>query len=299
MGDISAIIVVKNNPPHLFETIASVEDFVKEIIIADIGIDSTLLPKLIKNKKIEIVIIEKEVPYVELIREELKQYASQNYLLYLDPDEVLPEELKKILVSEYKKYTYIKIPRKNMIFGKWIQHSRWWPDYQVRLFKKNAVIWPKEIHKQPIVKGDGYSIESDEQYAILHYNYESVDEFMQKVSRYAKFEAGELSSFSLSESLKKGLSEFVSRYFANDGYKDGVHGFVLSFLQMFYYFLVYVYYWERKKFEIDSNESAHWSAYSFFKNGLYETSHWFMQKKFVNNLQKMKFKFQNFLSKII
>ena len=60
MNDISAIIVVKDNPPHLFETISSVQDFVKEIIVADIGVDSSLLSKLAKNKKVKIVEIKKK-----------------------------------------------------------------------------------------------------------------------------------------------------------------------------------------------------------------------------------------------
>jgi (heptosyl)LPS beta-1,4-glucosyltransferase len=191
------------------------------------------------------------------------------------------------------------MPRKNMIFGKWIQRSRWWPDYQVRLFKRDSVTWPKEIHKQPQVKGNGYTIEAEEQCAILHYNYESVDEFMQKMSRYAKSEAGELSSFSLSEALKKGLSEFISRYFADEGYKDGLHGFVLAFLQMFYYFLVYVYYWERKKYEESSLESLQSNISEFFKNGLHETNHWLIQKKLVRGFAALKARIHNNLSKLI
>ncbi len=296
MNEISAIIVAKDNPPHLFETVMSIQDFVKEIIVADIGIDPLILSKLAKNKKVKIVPIKKKVPYVELIREELKQYASQNYLLFLDPDEVLPEELKKILASQYKKYNYIKIPRKNIIFGKWIQHSRWWPDYQVRLFKKDSVTWPKEIHKQPIVKGNGYTIEPEEHYAILHYNYESIDEFMQKMSRYAKSEANELISFSLSEALKKGLSEFISRYFSDEGYKDGVHGFILAFLQMFYYFLVYVYHWESQQYK-QENET-HKDIYAFFRNGLHETSHWLIQKKLVSGIEKFRIRIRNTLIKM-
>ncbi len=297
MNEISAIIVAKDNPPHLFEAIESVQDFVKEIVVADIGIDSLILPKLAKNKKVKIVPIKKKVPYVELIREELKQYASQSHLLFLDPDEILPEELKKILTSKYKQYNYIKIPRKNIIFGKWIEHSRWWPDYQVRLFKKDSVIWPIEIHKQPVVKGNGYTVEAEEKFAMIHYNYESIDEFMQKFSRYAKAEANEFVSFSLADALKKGLSEFISRYFADEGYKDGIHGFILAFLQMFYYFLVYVYYWERQQYRQESE--THKDIYAFFRNGLHETSHWLIQEKLVGGIKKLKMKVQTVISKFI
>ncbi|MBI3366614.1 hypothetical protein HY041_03235 [Candidatus Roizmanbacteria bacterium] len=274
MNDISAIIVIKNSPAHLFETLSSIDSLVKEIVIADIGIDSPTLSKLKHNKKIKIFQIKTEVRYVELIREELKQYASYKYILLVDPDEIISESLKKMLLKFYQSYEYIKIPRKNIIFGKWIEHSRWWPDYQVRLFKKDAVIWPKEIHKQPIVKGKGYAIEQKEEYALIHHNYESVDEFMQKFVRYAKAEASGLSSFSLSEALKKAISEFISRYFADEGYKDGMRGFVLAFLQMFYYFLVYVYYWEKGKYTDENPKSIQNNIYIYFKEALYSINHW-------------------------
>lgn len=299
MDDISAIIVVKNNPPHLFEAISSIQGFVKEIIVADIGIDEFILKKLNENKKVKIIEIKKKVPSVELIREELKQYASGKYILFLDPDEIVSEILQKILLSIYQDYDYIKIPRKNIIFGKWIKYSRWWPDYQVRLFKKDSVTWPKKIHTQPRVSGNGYTVDPNEKLALIHYNYESIDEFMQKFVRYAKAEASELSSFSLSEALKKAVSEFTSRYFADEGYKDGTHGFVLSFLQMFYYFLVYVYYWEGKRYKEDSNESAYQNIYTFFKNGLYETTHWLIQKKLVSGLNKLKLKLYRLNSRIL
>lgn len=296
MNEISAVIVAKDNPIHIFETLQSIESLVKEIVIADIGISSSTLSKLKQNKKVKIVKIKKEIQYVELIREEIKKYAANEYVLFLDPDEILTESLVKLLLPIYKQYCYLRIPRKNIIFGKWIKHSRWWPDYQVRLFKKESVLWPKEIHKQPQVQGNGYIVEPLEEYALLHFNYESIDEFMQKMVRYAKSEAYELSSFSLSEALKKGLSEFISRYFADEGYKDGVHGLVLSFLQMLYYFLVYIYYWERRKFN-DESQNIHKETLYFFKSGFQETSHWLIQKKLVSGLTHLKLKLHQSIAK--
>lgn len=288
MNEISAIIVVKDNPPHLFEAISSVQNLAKEIIVADIGIHAFLLSQLKKNKKITIIPVKKNVPYVELIREELKQYATQSYILFLDPDEIIPLPLKKLLLSVYQDYDFIRIPRKNIIFGKWIEHSRWWPDYQVRLFRKNSVVWPKKIHSQPEVKGNGYTVEPKEEHAFIHHNYESIDEFMQKYIRYAKAEAGELISFTLPDALKKALSEFMSRYFAEAGYKDGVHGFVLAFLQTYYYFLVYVYYWEMKGKPMTSSQELMNTSQLFFRQGLKESNYWMIKEKFVKGKDVIK-----------
>lgn len=279
MNNISAITVVRNNPPHLFETLASIQNFVKEIVIVDIGIDPSVSSKLRENHKVKVVVMKKNVPYVELIREEIKDRASEDYILFIDPDEILGDDLKKLLSSVYSKFDYIKIPRKNIIFGKWIEHSRWWPDYQTRLFKKMAVTWPKRLHASPKVSGNGYTIGPKESYAILHYNYESVDEFMEKAMRYAKSEASELSSFSLKDAVKGSLSEFMSRYFAEKGYKDGIHGFILAFLQMFYYFLVYVYFWELKNKPSATHQELIETPRFFFKQGTRESGYWMIKEK--------------------
>ena len=286
MEDISAIIVVKKNPPFLFKVIDSIDDFVKEIIIVDIGMDSQLIINLKKYKKVKIIKINEDAPYVELIRDKTKNFAQTKYVFFLDPDEVVSPKLKTVIKSHIDNYDYFKIPRKNIIFGKWIKHSRWWPDYQIRFFKKNKVTWPKKIHSQPIVSGQGIKIEAKEEYALVHYNYQNIDQYLEKTCRYAKAEAKEIYNekreYKFSHTVKRALNEFVSRYFADQGYKDGVRGFILAFLQLFYYFLVYFYYLELKKFSADEkiDESE------FFKAGLKEVIHWKKEKSFKEKIIK-------------
>lgn len=284
MINISAVIVVKNNPPHLSKVITSVEDLVKEIIIVDIGIDNALKAELKKNKIVKIIEIKNDVPYVEMIRDKTKDFAKSDYVFFLDPDESVPPGLKIIIRSHLASYDYFKIPRKNIIFGRWIRHSRWWPDYQVRLFKKDKVIWPKIIHRQPKVEGLGYTVEPREEFALLHHNYQNIDEYLSKFKRYAKYEAKEIfdskMTLTFSSAIQKALNEFISRYFAAEGYKDGSQGLVLAFLQMFYYLIVYFYFLEMKKFKIDGEIKEE----EFFRKGLKETLYWKKGKKLLEKI---------------
>lgn len=286
MKNLSAIIVVKNNPPLLLKVITSVEDLVESIMIVDIGISEELADKLKANKKVKTVKLNQEVPYVELIREKTKDFSKTDYVLFLDPDEIVTSKLKTIIESNLNSYDYFKIPRKNIIFGRWIRHSRWWPDYQIRLFKKNKVIWPKIIHRQPKVTGVGYEVEPKEELALIHHNYQDIDEYLEKAKRYAKYEARELYEnkriFTFKDAVKKSLNEFISRYFAAEGYKDGAQGFILSVLQLIYYFFVYFYYLEMKKFKTDEkiDESE------FFRIGLKEVLHWKKKKSLLDRLVK-------------
>lgn len=286
MEKITTIIVAKNHPPYILKTISSIEDFVKEIVIVDIGIDNKLINTFKKNKKISIYKINEDIQYVELIREKVKNLAKTEYILFLDPDEVIQPKLKTLIKSNLNNYDYFKIPRKNIIFDKWIKHSRWWPDYQIRLFKKDKVFWPEIIHSQPKIIGKGLEIEADENLAIIHYNYQNLDQYLEKAQRYAKSEAKQFIKenkvFTFKDVINKALNEFISRYFADLGYKDGIHGFVLSFLQMFYYFLVYFYYLESKKFTTDEIINPK----EYFKQGLKQSLHWETNKSLKEKIIK-------------
>ncbi|OGK18888.1 hypothetical protein A3D80_01020 [Candidatus Roizmanbacteria bacterium RIFCSPHIGHO2_02_FULL_40_13b] len=301
MSNITAIIVVKGNPEHLGETLDSIKTFADEILIGDIGIDKKVLDELRITSIIRIIEVKREVAYVELVRDELQKQATHEYVLVLDPDEIVPQKLIFALRKSMGEYDYVKIPRKNIIFGKWIQHSRWWPDYQVRFFKKGAVSWPKIIHAQPATSGKELILEANEEMALIHYNYKDLNEYLSKASRYAAAEAaedivkGEPATFKFYS--KKALSEFVSRYFAHDGYKDGMHGFTLAFLQMMYYFLVYFYVLEERKFEKVSDENILKGLIQFFSSALYETTHWSKQKGLVK-ISLLKSKLQNAIHKL-
>ncbi len=301
MKKISAIIVVKDHPPHLQETLRSIDGLADEIIIGNINLSPEQITALRKNPKIKIHPIPSQTPFADMVKEDLKQLAKNDCVLYLDPDEIFPAKTLTFLQENLDRYDCFLFPRRNIIFGKWIEYSRWWPDYQVRLYKKNAVVWPKVIHPIPEIRGKQYKFEPKEEYCIIHYNYENLDQYLEKAIRYAKYEAQELvkskQNLHLSVTISKALSEFISRYFANDGYKDGMHGLVLAALQMFYYFLIHFYYWEEKKYKIDPNENLNISPQLFFKKGLIESNHWLIKKglissrKFVTSLVNKVLKF--------
>lgn len=278
MNNISAVIVANGHPPHIFESIDSISDLVNEIIVVDIGLDSEIVNKLNKIKLVTVKKIHEKITYVELIREKSKQFAKNEYVLFLDPDELLSPKLVALLQQEFANYDFISIPRKNIILQKWIQHSRWWPDYQIRLFKKSHVKWPVTLHAQPEVTGNGYTVEEKDELSIIHYNYENLTEYFEKMIRYANAEADEIMQrkevYNLQTAVKKALQEFISRYFGDKGYKDGMHGFVLSFLQMMYSFIVYFYYWEKNRYVSEDDKIVQKEIKNYFKQGLYETNYW-------------------------
>ena len=273
---ITGITVVKGRPDHIYACLSSLDHISDEILVADIGMEPSLAEEIAKMKKVRVVQMD-TVPYVELIREKVKNMAKYDHVFFLDADEEIPLELSQGLKKLCTKYDAIKIPRKNMVFGSWVQHSRWWPDYQIRLFRKTTLTWPTKIHQQPVVHGNVFELSAEEKNAILHHNYDSIDDFVLRMMKYAKIEAAEKieqkKEYHLKEATQTAISEFISRYFAGEGYKDGMLGFTLGILQLFYSFLVYFYYWEKRKYGADSEEPAI-NIKRFFAQGLAETIYW-------------------------
>lgn len=219
-------------------------------------------------------------PVVETVRTKVFKRITTDYLLYLDADESVGEALiKKLQSLADSGVDYVKIPRQNYIFNSWVKASRWWPDYQVRFFKRGMVTFPPTLHSEPVVSGQGVTLDPDPKFALKHLNYQSLDEWFEKNLRYAKADASDRLKagkvFTLIEAMKLSVSELVSRFFVGGGYSDGLHGLMLSILQSFYYFMVYAYYWEGRNYESSTSLTELRSfPRTWFAHGLSEIIYW-------------------------
>mgnify|MGYP001619175527 FL=1 len=84
--------------------------------------------------------------------------ASGDWLLYVDTDEEVTPALRAEIISAIRSplstiHAYA-IPRKNIIFGKEMRHCGLWPDYVLRLIKKDKLGgWEGKLHEQPKIEG--------------------------------------------------------------------------------------------------------------------------------------------------
>jgi (heptosyl)LPS beta-1,4-glucosyltransferase len=288
---ISAVIVVNNQLDLLKSCLTSIKSWVDEIIIIDLesSEDIKSIATLYKAKYYP----HKLVPIVEELRQESLKYTQHEYVLFIDPDETIPKTLSDDLSLKIQegKYDYLSTPRQNYVFGKWVKHSRWWPDIQTRVFRYNKVTWGKTLHSEAQLSGEGYIYPSDESFAIHHDNYRTLDEFITKNMRYAKADASERvssgTSMTLLSTIKLSVSELISRFFAGQGYRDGMHGLILSILQSYYYFMVYGYYWEQMGYqELESESTIKSFPKKWFSHGLSETMYWDKAQTFAKTIKE-------------
>jgi (heptosyl)LPS beta-1,4-glucosyltransferase len=246
---ISAIVNTRNEEKNIADCLKSLQ-FADEIVVVDM--ESTDSTKEIAKKFTDKVFDTKMVGYVEPARNFAIKKSQNDWILIVDADERIPKTLAKKLIeiSQEKDVDFVRVPRKNLIFGQWIQHSRWWPDYNIRFFKKGSVEWQNEIHSIPITSGTGVNLEPELDYALEHHHYNTIDEYFERSLRYSSQQAKELISsgykFDSKDFLTKPIGEFISRFFAGEGYRDGLHGLVLAFLQMFSVMLIYLKVWQHE-----------------------------------------------------
>lgn len=304
---VSVVISAYNEEKKIENCLESVK-WADEIIFIDNGsTDNTIQ---IAKKHTQKIYNQKNDPFNIDIQKNLGiEKASCDWILILDADEIVSEELKieitNILKNHFSPLTShlstlsgFQIPRKNIIFGKWIRHSGWYPDYQLRLFRNGKGKYEKKhVHEPLNLQGDTARLNSH----IIHYNYESISQFLYKhLQNYAPNEADELLHkgyvFDWKGVVRLPMSEFLSRYFAREGYKDGLHGLILAALMGFYHLAIFAYVWEKKKFIEVTDENIINGLEDELKKSKKEFAYWLNTKELneeKNSLKKFTLKLKN------
>jgi glycosyltransferase involved in cell wall biosynthesis len=176
--------------------------------------------------------------------------TSGTWLLYVDADEeVSPElqaEIRAVLASGAAADGY-ELSRKVFIFGRWMRHGGWYPDYTLRLFRRDRYrAEPAEVHGGFTVNGSRGRLAG----FLHHYTYESIADYLSKMNDYTSLEvsnrlrARAQGGASIGRMVLSPLSHFFRKYVSNAGYRDGYDGFLLAALGSVYTLALYAKLWE-------------------------------------------------------
>ncbi len=258
--NLSLVVNTKNAAGTLERCLHSAKEVVDEIVVMDMhSTDATTDVAAMFDAR---VFFHDDVGYVEPARNAAIAAASGDWILILDADEILSEQLRDQLIkliSDPEADAYF-LPRQNIIFGKFM-HTGWWPDYQLRLFRRDAVTWLPQIHSVPKVSGKAIYLPPDEKVAIIHYNYNGIDEYWDRAQRYAAIVAAQNATAADKDLDPLGafFTELLNRYYAQSGCQDGRHGEFLSILQGCTSVMEVAQSWEHRGFA-DKNEPPKLSA---------------------------------------
>ncbi len=246
---ISGVVVTKNCCKELPDCLASLQGLVDEIVVVDLGSSDDTIS--VANHFKARVLTHEPVHYVELIRQYAISQARGEWVMVMDPDERVSPSLANRLkdLIPQSKIVAANISRKNIFFSRWVRHTNFWPDRQIRFFRKSCVSWNTQIHSYPEVKGEILDLPATEDLALIHYGYESYDEFYARQNRYSSVEAENLikkrESFSYLKLFWKPMREVLVRLIKHAGFLDGFLGLSLVYSLAIYQLSVQIKLWEK------------------------------------------------------
>ncbi len=262
MIQLSVVINTKNSQKYLDQTLRSVKGLADEIVIVDMKSTDKTLAIAAKHGANVYQYPHADIGFVEPAREFAFAKTKGDWILLLDSDEEIKNPLAKLISQVINGQTSLLpiaeayfLPRSNIIFDHALTDTGWYPDYQLRLWRKGAIRWLPDIHSVPKIIGKTAHFPSDDpQLAIVHHNYQTIEQFIQRSNHYSSIQATEqekkpghnnINPASLYQSF---FDEFFRRAFAQNGLEEGNHGLLLSFLQAQNELLVQAKIWQNQGF---------------------------------------------------
>lgn len=253
MIQISIVIITKNEEYSLERTLASIQGITDDVIIVDSGsTDGTLT--IAGNYKTNIL----QTPWLGYgpTKNLGIEKAKYDWILSLDADEAIDEELKQSLLSldlGKNGNVVFKAAFRNYIDGHQLKHAGYLKRTSTILFNRKDIKWEDEpVHEKLLVPGN-YSSRILKGY-IHHYTMRDLADFNNRMFQYALlyaqkyFNRGKkVSTFRLL--FVRGYT-FIRNYIFGGGFLDGYYGFLSASLYAHYTFLKYA----RLKELIDLNK---------------------------------------------
>ncbi|MBM2839344.1 MAG: waaE [Deltaproteobacteria bacterium] len=173
--------------------------------------------------------------------------ASHTWILSIDADErvtpLLASEIQEAL-KEPKADAYA-VPRHVFYVDRWIDHSGWYPDYKIRLFRRDKAEWGGgNLHETIVVNGDVKYLKGD----LLHYTFRDLAHHVNTLNNFTSVAAREYAEtgkrFRLTDMLFRPFFMFFKSYILKQGFRDGLPGVIISVTAGYHVFVKYAKLWE-------------------------------------------------------
>jgi len=158
------------------------------------------------------------------------QLATNNYILSLDADEALDDELAASILKAKECFPHraYRMNRCTSYCGRFMRHGLWYPDKKIRLFDRRIAKWGGLNPHDKIELIDGFGFEHLKG-NILHYAFDTTDDLIWRNNRISSIAAMSLYNTGRRSSWFKMLVRpawaFINGYFFRFGFLDGFEGF--------------------------------------------------------------------------
>lgn len=241
---LSVYMITYNNGVTIERALQSVADWADEVIVVDsYSTDGAqdIIPRY----------TEKLYQFETKDLREKYQYAHDQcinpWILFIDADEWLMDDIKKEISTIIRGTPscdgYIA-SRRNMYLGREIKHGGWYPDREIRLYRREKGRWEGGLHAKVTVDGTVGTLK----HFYMHTPYADIAHQIRTIDRYSEAFAEDLRSsgrrFHLVNLITRPVYRFFRDYILKRGFLDGTPGFIIVVSTMYYVFMKYAKLWE-------------------------------------------------------
>ncbi|HEY1870863.1 MAG TPA: glycosyltransferase family 2 protein, partial [Chitinophagaceae bacterium] len=241
MQKLSVVIICKNEEAAIGQSLQSLQGLTDDIVVFDNGSTDDTKNIVRKNGS---RLIEGDWEGFGKTKNKATGFAKYDWVLNLDADESVDEELKNSLLnlSLANNEEVYEIKFKNFLGKKYLRFGEWGGDKHLRFFNRKKVNWNEVAVHESLQLSPEIKIKRLEGY-ILHYTVKDEKEYLEKTIRYAELSAEKYAAQGKRSSRFKmyiaPAFSFLKYYFFKLGFLDGRPGFICATMTSYYTFIKY------------------------------------------------------------
>ena len=241
MQTFSIVIICKNEADIIGNTLQSLQGLTDDIVVYDSGsTDNTA--GIIKQYPVQFN--QGSWEGFGITKNKANSLAKYDWILSLDADESLDEELRNVLTTLHPVSINIAYEMKfrNFLGKKILKYGEWGRDYHIRFFNRTAIRWNDAPVHEELVMPEGTSIKKLKG-CVLHRTMRDMKDYASKMTNYAMMNAEKYHQQGKKASwfkirLAPGFA-FLQNYILRLGFLDGHEGYVCARMTAYYTFLKY------------------------------------------------------------
>jgi glycosyltransferase involved in cell wall biosynthesis len=246
---ISVAIITHNEEDNIRDALESVK-WADEIVVVD-SFSTDRTREICKGYTDKVYSIE----WSGFAEQKNKAVSLTTYpwVLVLDADECVTEGLRNEILGVMGegaggRVDGYYISRKNYFGNRWIKHGGWWPDYTLRLFRREKGSFQmREVHESVKVNGKIGRLKN----SLEHYTYKDINDYLKRMQTYSTLSAKELFKkgrrANIFDIIFRPCATFFRMFFLQMGILDGIYGIILAYMSSIYTFNKYFKLWKMVK----------------------------------------------------
>ena len=234
---LAGVVLTRDEALHIGDCLDSLAWADERVILDDFSSDATVDIAMGRGARV----VSHRLENFAAQRNAALDAVDADWVLFVDADErctpALAEEVRRVIgYDDSRARAGWWIPRHNYMIGHRMRGGGWYPDHQLRLLRRDRARYDlnRPVHELVLLDGQAGYLKNP----LIHYNYDTVAQFRQKMGRYTAYEAQILHQQGVRVRpwtyLTMPLREFWRRFVTLRGYRDHLYGLLFCGLMAWY-----------------------------------------------------------------